>query len=281
MATVGDIVTYLEELFPRDWAEDWDKVGLVAGDRSWPVHGLRLALDPTVFEANEAARHEGTMLITHHPLLLRGASFVSADTGKGTVLTSLLTSKGALWCGHTNVDRSTHGTIGAWTRLLALANVEPLSGAAPSPVNTELGMVGLGARGELPHETTVGELASLIARHVPATAQGVLFTGDEARPVRSVGVCPGAGDSFLADACRADVDVYITSDLRHHPALEHVESTGDPLDVPALIDLPHFASESLYFAHLADLLRAEFPSLPVEVSSHSSDPFTGRRTAKS
>ena len=42
----------------------------------------------------------------------------------------------------------------------------------------------------------------------------------------------------------SDADVYVTSDLRHHPALDALET---PRDKPlALIDISHFAAESLW-----------------------------------
>ena len=52
-------------------------------------------------------------------------------------------------------------------------------------------------------------------------------------------VCGGAGD-FLLDRrrCATDADVYVTSDLRHHPACEFLEQGG-----PALVDVSHWAAE--------------------------------------
>jgi len=94
--------------------------------------------------------------------------------------------------------------------------------------------------------------------------------------VRTVAVCPGAGDSFLAAASAAEVDVYITSDLRHHPALEHLESAADPAAVPALIDVPHAASEALWLPLAQELLREAVPGLEVLISEQSTDPWGGR-----
>lgn len=272
MTTIDRVTALLESLYPLQWAEEWDRVGLVLGDPAWEVQRIRLAVDPTVAEAREAAKREGTLLITHHPLLLRGANFLPATTGKGAVATEILRTRGGLWCGHTNSDRSLNGTVGAWIELLALEGAKPLDPGKPQEGES---FFGLGAVGELSEASTVGDIATLISGAVPATAQGVLHTGDAAREVRRIAVCPGAGDSFLENATDVDVDLYITSDLRHHPALEHLESHADHSRVPALIDLPHYASESLYLPHLAEILRAEFPDLEVEVSEISSDPFTG------
>ena len=67
-------------------------------------------------------------------------------------------------------------------------------------------------------------------------------------------------------------DVYITADLRHHPASEAREQamlgTG-----PALIDVSHWASEWLWLAAGADELRAAHPDLEIEVSDLRTDPW--------
>lgn len=111
--TLGELVGLLEDTYPLDWAESWDRVGLVLGERSAGVDRVLLAVDPTLEVAREAVETGSDLLITHHPLLLRGASFLPADEGKGAVVTTLLRAGTGLWCGHTNVDRSTLGTVGA------------------------------------------------------------------------------------------------------------------------------------------------------------------------
>ena len=59
--------------------------------------------------------------------------------------------------------------------------------------------------------------------------------------VETVGLCGGAGD-FLLDRARAlGIDVYLTSDLRHHPASELREHGA-----PALVDVAHWAAESTW-----------------------------------
>lgn len=276
-STVRDVLTVLEGAYPLSWAEDWDRVGLVVGDREQAVRRVLLAVDPTIAVARDAVDMHADLLVTHHPLLLRGASFLPADDGKGAVVTALIRAGIALWCGHTNVDRSDCGTVGGWMRLLDLRDPRPLLPSRPGEAAGEHGsnLFGLGVIGELPAPTSVGELAERIAAGTPRTAQGVRWTGDADRPVRTVAMCPGAGDSFLETAAATGADVYITSDLRHHPALEHIESAADPLRVPALIDLAHAASESLWLPLAAELLEAALPQLEVSISSRSTDPWGG------
>lgn len=276
-STVSAVIGALEAAYPRSWAEPWDRVGLVLGERGAAVRRVLLAVDPTVSVAREAVDRGAELLVTHHPLLLRGASFLPADDGKGAVVTHLLRHGTALWCGHTNVDRSTRGTVGAWISQLGLQDAAALiPGEVPADAAHGSHRFGLGAVGTLPAATTVGELSSAIAGIVPATARGILHTGHADRPVRRVAVCPGAGDSFLEAAAGAEVDVYITSDLRHHPALEHLESAADPAAVPALIDVPHAASEALWLPLAKELLETTLPGLEVLLSEHTTDPWGGR-----
>ncbi len=104
---------------------------------------------------------------------------------------------------------------------------------AETPSNTGLGRVG-----SLREDVALLDFARDVASALPATPGGVRYFGDPGRRVRRVAVCGGAGDSLLSDAARAAADVFVTADLRHHAAIEHLAAEG-----PALIDPGHFASE--------------------------------------
>jgi dinuclear metal center YbgI/SA1388 family protein len=119
-------------------------------------------------------------------------------------------------------------------------------------------------------ETTLGAFADRVARALPRTAQGVRVAGDPARPVRRVAVCGGAGD-FLLDAVRqTDADVYVTSDLRHHPASEFLEHDG-----PALVDVAHWAAESTWLPVVARRLGdGAGTTVEARVSTVCTDPWT-------
>lgn len=131
------------------------------------------------------------------------------------------------------------------------------------------GDAGLGRVGALSSPEPLRAFASRVHRALPATSWGVRAAGDPQREVSRVAVCGGAGDSLLGAAAAADVDVYVTADLRHHPADEHRRTS----DV-ALIDVAHWASEFPWCAQAADVLRNQFgPSLNVRVSDICTDPW--------
>jgi putative NIF3 family GTP cyclohydrolase 1 type 2 len=105
---------------------------------------------------------------------------------------------------------------------------------------------------------------------LPATAWGVRAGGDPQRTVRRVAVSGGAGDSMLHLARAAGVDVYVTADLRHHPATDHLAEAG----APALVDVAHWASEHPWCAQAAGVLAALSADLEITVSTARTDPWT-------
>ena len=119
---------------------------------------------------------------------------------------------------------------------------------------------------------TLGRLARVLAEVLPPTAGGVRVAGDFDRPVRTVAVCGGAGDSLLQNPLVVASDVYITSDLRHHPASEARENARIA-GGPALIDVSHWASEWLWLETAAAQLREALPSAQVTVSEVRTDPW--------
>jgi dinuclear metal center YbgI/SA1388 family protein len=121
-------------------------------------------------------------------------------------------------------------------------------------------------------ETTLGEFAAAVAAALPETAQGVRVAGDAQRAVRRVAVCGGSGDFLLDTVLRTDADVYVTSDLRHHPAAEFVEKDG-----PALVDVAHWAAEWTWLPVVEAKLRAALgDTVDTRVSTIRTDPWQFR-----
>lgn len=131
------------------------------------------------------------------------------------------------------------------------------------------GDAGLGRIGTLAQPESLRTFVSRVAAALPQTSWGVRAAGDPDRVVSRVAVCGGAGDSLLSIAARADVQAYVTADLRHHPADEHRRASG-----VALVDVAHWASEFPWCAQAAEVLRSHFGAdLPVHVSTTRTDPW--------
>jgi dinuclear metal center YbgI/SA1388 family protein len=246
-------------------AEGWDASGLVSGEPGSTVSRIHLAVDAVGDTVDEAIELGADLLITHHPLLLRGVTTIAEDRYKGAVLAKLIRGGCALLAAHTNADVVATGTSATLARHLELANLRPL-------VPGQTDGVGLGRVGTLPEPTTVGRLARRLAEIIPATASGIRVAGDYDREVRTVALCAGAGDSLLSLPAVTGADVYVTSDLRHHPASEFRENSRIA-GGPALIDTSHWASEWLWLDAAASELRAALPGVDVTVSDIRTDPW--------
>ena len=77
--TLGEVLEVVERLYPPSTAQSWDRVGLVTGDLRQPVRRIHLAVDPTLAVIEEARALGADLLLTHHPLLLRGVHGVAGD----------------------------------------------------------------------------------------------------------------------------------------------------------------------------------------------------------
>lgn len=246
---LSHVITVLEELYPPAWAESWDAVGLVCGDPDQEVGRVLFAVDPVAAVVDEALEWGAGLIVTHHPLLLRGVHSVAATTPKGRLIHRMITNGTALHTAHTNADRADPGVSDALARAVGLTGeLRPMVPAADDPRR------GLGRIGELAAPLTLREFTERAAAGLPATAWGVRAAGDPEALVRTVAVCGGAGDSLLDTARAAGVDAYLTADLRHHPASEFAEHGG-----PALVDASHWATEWPWLADAERRLAASSP----------------------
>jgi dinuclear metal center YbgI/SA1388 family protein len=292
---LADVVAVLEDLYPPSTAEGWDAVGLVAGDPAAPVRKVLFAVDPVASVVDEALAWGADLVVTHHPLFLRGVHSVAATTFKGAVVHRLLAAGCGLYCAHTNADAAPRGVADALADLLGIVDRAPLvAPAAPAGDAGDADAVrGIGRVGRLAEPVTLGAFAERVAAALPATAQGVRVAGNLAAPVTTAAVVGGSGDSLFDAVRAAAVDVYVTADLRHHPASELREraqfeapASHRSAGTPFLVDVAHYASEWPWLAYAAEdvaagvsrLLarRGEDGTVTTRISTLVSDPWTAR-----
>jgi dinuclear metal center YbgI/SA1388 family protein len=272
---IAEVIEALEKAYPPELAEAWDAVGLVCGDPADEVSRVLVCVDPVESTVDEAVEEGCQLIVAHHPLLLRGVHGVPADTPKGGLVHRLVRGGVALFCAHTNADAANPGVSDALAAAIGLRVVGPLN---PGPDNDlgrgdekGRGRTGIGRLTELATPEPFGAFVERVAAALPHTAGGVRAAGDPDRLMRTVAVSGGAGDSYLDAAVAAGVDAYVTADLRHHPASEHLARTG----APALVDVAHWASEWPWCEQAAGILRASFGgTVNVRVSMRRTDPWT-------
>lgn len=265
---VKDFVEVAEQLWPQHTKEPWDQVGLSVGNLEAQLQRVLLAVDAVRETVDEAIHSGADLLFTHHPLLLHGAHSVAQHTGKGSLIASLIAAQCALFSAHTNADQPDGGVSSVLAKKLGLHHTAPIVDAqGPTEV------FGLGRVGELAHTMPLREFAERVADVLPGTVGGVRVAGDPQRLVQRVAVMGGAGDSLLDHPRVLSADVYLTSDLRHHPAQEFVEQSL-VAGGPALIDVSHWSSESLWLEGAAAELGKRLPGVEFVISALRTDPWT-------
>lgn len=262
-----DLRSAAEAMWPAATAESWDRVGLVTGRNDAPVRRVLLAVDAVESTVAEAIEWGAQALITHHPLLLRGIHTVAEDTGKGSLLARLIRADCALIAAHTNADQPAGGVSDVIAKRLGLV------GSTPIVPHASDSAIGIGRVGTLAAPESLLAFAERVAAVMPATVSGVRVAGDPHREITTVALLGGAGDSLLDHPAVRSADVYLTSDLRHHPAQEALELSA-VTGGPALVDVAHWASESLWLEGAAEALSERLPGVEVRVSTRRTDPWS-------
>jgi dinuclear metal center YbgI/SA1388 family protein len=234
---LSELTRHFDEFWPENSAEDWDRVGLLVGSSRASIDKVLVSVDLTDSVIDEALENNCQLIVTHHPAILRGLNSVVEDELKGGLVSRLIKSGIANFAAHTNADVQSDGATSELARLLGLTGLEPILG-----VQTGFGH---GVIGTLAKPISLREFASAVDQQLPSVARRIAFAGDPTKVITRVALCSGAGDSFLGKVLETDADVYVTSDLRHHPALDATQTSRENGRL-ALIDVSHWASESLW-----------------------------------
>ncbi|WP_232014229.1 Nif3-like dinuclear metal center hexameric protein [Cellulomonas fimi] len=189
---LSDVVRALERRYPPSTAESWDAVGLVAGDPAQEVRRVLLAVDPVADVVEEAVAWGADLVVTHHPLLLRGVHSVAATTFKGALLHRLVRSGVALYTAHTNADAAAGGVADALAEAVGLVDTRPLQADAAEALDKHVVFVPV-ADAERLVDALAAAGAGAVGRYArcawTATGEGTFTPLDGASPaVGEVGV---------------------------------------------------------------------------------------------
>ena len=90
-------------------AAKWDNTGLLFGDPDWPVRRLATCLTLTAHTAQFAIDNKADLVLTHHPILFKGAKSLVASNPQGKMLLDLAHAKVAVFSPHTAWDNAPGG----------------------------------------------------------------------------------------------------------------------------------------------------------------------------
>ncbi len=253
MATVSDILTFLETHAPRSMKMDWDNVGLLCGSKSTPVTKVLVALDPFEHVCQEAAQWGAEVIVTHHPIIFRPLPNITDETSIGRGIITLIQNNISAINAHTNLDQAPGGVNDVLARKLDLENIRVVTPCGTTEDGQPWGLLRMG---EITEQTLDAFLGHVKAK---LRCDGLRYVSS-GKPVRKVAVGGGACADGIMEAIRAGCDTFITSDIKYN---QFWDAHDFGLN---LIDAGHFHTENPVVAVLAEKIAASFPEIVVKIS---------------
>ena len=259
MATVADILQFVETLAPRSMKMDWDNVGLLCGRREKEVNKILVALDPFRNVIEEAIQIGADCIVTHHPLIFRNPLMaVNEDTETGRCVLTLIEHGIATINAHTNYDVAPDGVNDVLARTLGLSGIEVIN---PEGIDAEGRPYGLLRCGTI-EETALKDFLATVKKSL--NCQGLRYV-EAGNIVRKVAVGGGACADEMHEALAAGCDTFVTADVKYNQFRTAYELGLN------LIDSGHFHTENPSMAPLAEKLRGAFPDAEVILSEKHTD----------
>jgi len=234
-----EIYTLVDKISPFELQEKWDNSGLIVGDKNQEITNIVLSLD--IDEALLESVEEGSLIITHHPLIFSGIKSMDYASYPSNLLYKMIEKKIANIAMHTNFDK-THLNAYVAQKVLGYKISEVDDFLIYFDVNEKF-------------ETFYKKIQKAFHLEELRCVQ----CHDE---VQRVALCTGSGASLLRDV---KADCFLTGDIKYHEAME-----AKSINL-SMIDINHYESE----VHFAEILATylEIKDITV-IISQSENPFT-------
>ncbi len=231
MATVREIYNFIDSIAPFNTAEEWDNAGLLVGDENKTINKIMFALDCTEDVINQAISCGADLIVTHHPIIFKPLSELTADS----LVYKLVKNDLSIICAHTNYDKAIEGVNDILCDTVELENIVKIE-------NTCLNV------GELTTEMSSNEFA----QYIKSKLNGVVRYNSIEKTIKKIAVCSGSGSDYLQLAKELNCDALLTGDGSHHSFLD-----ADEMGI-LLVCAGHFETENIAIKPLADRIKNYF-----------------------
>ena len=124
--TVQDVINQLHDLAPLAYAEDFDNVGLLVGDKNQSVSGILVTLDTLETVINEAIENNCNLIVSFHPIIFKGLKKLTGRTYVERVVIKAIKHNIAIFSIHTALDNAVEGVNSIICDQLGLKNKQIL-----------------------------------------------------------------------------------------------------------------------------------------------------------
>ncbi len=232
-----EIYDFLDSISPFELQESWDNSGLLLGDTDSDIEEICLSLDIDTDLVDSLA--DGTLLVTHHPLIFKGLKRIDSSY-PSNIVKKMIKKDISLISMHTNFDK-THLNRYVLESVLGYEIKECEDFVCYFDVEDSFENFCLHVKSSLGIENLkVVKASDYIKR-------GAITTGSGGDLIGSI-----------------DAECYLSGDFKYHQALEAKENNL------SLIEIGHYESERFF----AEALEPHLKNLSLKViMSNSKNPF--------
>lgn len=247
-----DIIAHLEKLSPKNYACEWDNVGLLVGRKEKDIHKVMVALDASSEVIETAVQERIDMLITHHPMLFSSLKQVNEENFVAEKVLTLAENGICYYAMHTNFD-----AVGGMAELAAGEQFLNLTETKPIELCEESG-VGMGRYGRLPKPMTAQQVCEYVKEKFQLPFVMLYQAkGLQDKVYERIAVMPGSGKSDKKLVVDNGYDLYLTGDFGHHDGL-------DAMDMGlTVIDATHYGLEHIFTTYIGGFLKNTCKELEV------------------
>ncbi|MCX7547924.1 Nif3-like dinuclear metal center hexameric protein [Xanthomarina sp. F1114] len=119
---VQDVINHIEALSPLAYAEDFDNVGLLVGNKNQKLTGVLVTLDTLETVVDEAIEANCNLIVSFHPIIFKGLKTLTGSNYVERVVIKALKNDIAIYAMHTALDNSVLGVNNMICEKLGLKN---------------------------------------------------------------------------------------------------------------------------------------------------------------
>ena len=106
---IQDVINHLEDFAPLAYAEDFDNVGLLVGDKNTKLTGVLVTLDTLEAVVDEAITNNCNLIVSFHPIIFKGLKKLTGKTYVERTVQKAIKNDIAIYAIHTALDNHVNG----------------------------------------------------------------------------------------------------------------------------------------------------------------------------
>lgn len=119
---IREVISFLEEEYPLQYAEDFDNVGVLVGNPDADLQGVLVTLDCLESVVDEAITKKCNLIVSFHPIIFSGLKKITGKTYVERVVMKAIQHNIVIYALHTAMDNAFTGVNATICDVLGLEN---------------------------------------------------------------------------------------------------------------------------------------------------------------